>query len=251
MDITRYKIWQWLPQTGDGSNVQYNVAILTKAKRSNTNDFEIANELLCLRLGLALRLPIPLGVILEHDKHLYYASLHVATAGEKLPPATEDDLTAIAANESLSCGIVMFDSWILNEDRWAGNISYIEETEQIFLIDHGRAFYDRAGKTFLESKRDHLCIGNHCLADKITSLWAFDEWHKRMMGIPSSYIKDSVELAVSVGLPDSEADFCVEYLLNRRERLPQIFLRERNTAFPNLDEGLLDPLAGLPIEYQI
>ena len=57
MDTTRYKIWQWLPQTGDGSNVQFNVAVLTKAKRSNVNPYEVANELLCLRLGLAMRLP--------------------------------------------------------------------------------------------------------------------------------------------------------------------------------------------------
>jgi hypothetical protein len=251
MDTTRYKIWQWLPPTGDGSNVQFNVAVLTKAKRSNTNPYEVANELLCLRLGLAMGLPIPLGMILERDHEVYYASLHVAVAGEKLPPATEDDLDAIAANESLACGIVMFDSWILNEDRHVGNISYIDETRSTYLIDHGRAFLDRTGRSYLQSQQDNLAIGDHCLADRITSLWAFDEWHKTMMGIPATFIKQSVSLAATIGLPESDVGFCTQYLLDRRERLPWIFSEHHKTAFPNLNEGLLDPLAGIPVEYQI
>ena len=43
----------------------------------------------------------------------------------------------------------------------------------------------------------------------------------------------------------------MQFLLDRRERLPWIFREHRQTAFPNLDEGLLDPLAGIPVEYQI
>ena len=83
-------------------------------------------------------------------------------AGEKLPPATEEDLDAIASHESLACGIVMFDSWIINEDRHSGNISYIEETGQTFLFDHGKAFMDRPVATIC-SQRDQLGIGEHCL----------------------------------------------------------------------------------------
>jgi hypothetical protein len=251
MDTTRYKIWQWLHPTGDGSNVQYNVAVLTKAKRSNTNPYEVANELLCLRLGLAMGLPVPLGMILEREGQLYYASLHVEVAGETLPPASEDDLDAIAANERLACGIVMFDSWILNEDRHVGNISYIDETRSTYLIDHGRAFMDQTGQSYLQSQKDSLGIGDHCLADRIKSLWAFDEWHETMMGIPATFIKQSVSPAAAVGLPESDVDFCAQFLLDRRERLPWIFRERRKMAFPNLDEGLLDPLAGISVEYQI
>ena len=251
MDTTRYKIWQWLPSTGDGSNVQFNVAVLTKAKRSNTNPYEVANELLCLRLGLAMGLPIPLGIILECEREVYYASLHVAVAGEKLPPATEDDLDSIASNESLACGIVMFDSWIINEDRHVGNISYIDETRTTYLIDHGRAFLDRNGRAYLQAQENQLGIGEHCLADRLRSLWAFEDWHKTLMGIPAVYIRQSVLLAAAVGLPENDVEFCVQFLLDRRERLPTIFREHRKAAFPNLDEGLLDPLAGIPVEYQI
>ena len=64
MNTIRYKIWQWGELTNQGSNVQYNVGIATKAKRSNVNPFALSNELICLRLGLALSLPVPLGVII-------------------------------------------------------------------------------------------------------------------------------------------------------------------------------------------
>ncbi len=252
MHTIRYKIWQWIDDpTGDGSNVQYNVGISTKAKRSNVNPYEISNELLCLRLGLAMKLPVPLGVLLEKDEQLYYASLHVAIEGEKLPPATEEDLDAIASNERLACGIVMFDSWILNEDRFPGNISYIEDANQTFIFDHGRAFLNRTGKTYLEANRDNICIGEHCLANRIKSLWSFDEWHRTMMGIPDIYIRDSVEIAATVGLPKDDIDFCTRYLIDRRNQLREIFIRHRKSTFPNLDEGLLDPLIGIPVEYQI
>lgn len=252
MDTTLYKIWTWGKRTKDGSNVQFNVAVHTKAKRSYTNPYEISNELLCLRLGLALRLPIPSGVLLEKDGDTYYASLNPAIAGEKLPPATEEDLDAIAADERLACGIMMFDSWILNEDRWSANVSYFDDTGQTFLFDHGRAFLDTSGRTFLTHNRDKIGIGcDHCLADRIKSLWCFDEWYERMVSIPESYIRDSVELASAVGLPKSDVEFCTHYLIDRRSRLRNIFLANRDATFPNLDEGLLDPLAGLSADYNI
>jgi hypothetical protein len=251
MNDTRYKIWHWpLHATGDGSNVQFNVAILTKAKRSYVNQFEVPNELLCMRLGLALRLPIPVGVILEKDSQTYYASLHVAIAGEKLPPASEDDLDEIGRNEHLACGIVMFDSWILNEDRIPVNISHLEG--QTFLFDHGRAFLDRTGRRFLEENAGNICIGHdHCLADRIRTLWAFDEWHQRIMDIPVGYIRDSVELASRVGLPPNEVEFCTQYLVERRERMREFFFRQRKQVFPNLKEDLFDPLGSVPANFQI
>jgi hypothetical protein len=252
MHTTRYKIWQWIEDpTGDGSNVQYNVAISTKAKRSNVNPYEISNELLCLRLGLAMNLPVPLGVILEKDGKTYYASLHVAIAGEKLPPATEEDLNAIASDERLTCGIVMFDSWILNEDRCSVNISYFDDTKQTFIFDHGRAFLDKTGRAFLEANKNEICIGEHCLAERIKSLWSFDDWHRTMLSIPEHYIRDSVEMASTLGLPEEDIDFCTQYLIDRRNQLRELFIQHRKKTFPNLDEGLLDPLIGIPVEYQI
>lgn len=254
MDTTRYKIWQWdRKPTGAGRGVQHNcvVGVWTKAKRSNVNEYEIANELLCLRLGLALRLPIPLGALIDYQDKTYYASLHVAASGEELPEATDEDLDAIARNERLACGIVMFDSWVLNEDRHRSNIAYLDETDEVFLIDHGSAFFDKEGRRYLEANRNAICIGDHCLATRLKTLWDFYDWHRRMLDIPVGYIRDTVELASEVGLPKCEIDFSVDYLVDRRGRLPFIFAQNKNRVFPNLDHGLFDPLAELPIEYCI
>ena len=109
MDAIRYKIWDAGKKTAGGTCIQYNVGIATKAKRSTNNPYAIANELLCLRLGVAMSLPVPLGAVIERDGEVYYASLHVAMAPEGLPPATDEDIGAISADERLTCGIVMFD----------------------------------------------------------------------------------------------------------------------------------------------
>src|SRR5580704_8566517 len=132
MNPIRYKIWAWGPKTSAGSTDQYDVGIATKAKRSPTNPYAIANEIIGLRLGLAMNLPVPLGAIIERGGKPYYASLHVAVAPEGLPPATDADLAEIAKDERLVCGIVMFDSWIFNEDRASHNISYFEGDTFIF-----------------------------------------------------------------------------------------------------------------------
>lgn len=81
-----YKVWTWGEPTGQGANLQYNVGVRTKAKRSDNNEYEIANEMLCLRLAEALKLPVPSGGVLEYEGHRYFASLDYSLAGENLPP---------------------------------------------------------------------------------------------------------------------------------------------------------------------
>ena len=165
MHTLPYKIWKWGDSTLGGSNIQFDVGIGSKAKRSNDNPYEIANELLCARLGWAINLPIPSGVVLQWEGDDYFASLHVSVSGEELPPAIDEDLDAIVSNARLACGIIVFDSWILNEDRWRNNISYDDTTEKTTIIDHGRAFYfgENPIRDF-EDRADKLGIGTqHCL----------------------------------------------------------------------------------------
>jgi hypothetical protein len=242
MHATRYKIWKWIGRVKDNRNPQYRVAILTRAKRSETNAYELANELLCTRLGLALNLPIPVGVILERKGELYYASLHVAIDVEGFPDATDEDLDAIAADEDLACGIIAFDSWLLNADRHCGNIYYDDEDRKTFVYDHGNAFYWRTGRQGFEDDRDHIAIDDHCLKGRIKSLWHFDTWHKRILQIPEKFIADSVELASEFGIPKEDVSFCVDYLLSRRTRLRDIFTKEWKSEFPKVNPDLLDPL---------
>lgn len=242
MPFEQYKIWHWGDRTWEGRNEQYNVAICTKAKRSQNNRYELANEVLCLRLAQILRLPIPYGGIIEKDGHRYFASLEFGVAEETLPIPTNSDIDAIVSDARLACGIIAFDAWIVNEDRHKGNLLFDRRTNQVYLIDHGTAFYfgqtPQAAVNDLNAYRDKLVVSRHtnCLAAKITTLRDFGEWHKRIKAVPEHYIRDSINEAVELGLPIEHAQFCGDYLLDRRDRLKSLFHDECITAFPKLDK---------------
>jgi hypothetical protein len=237
-----YTIFDWGQQTNGGRNVQYEIGVRALAKRSATNLYELANEMLCMRLGQALKLPVPPGVIVNYQQRPYYASLHVSANSQNLPPAIGPALNQILNDVWLTCGIICFDSWILNEDRRGANILIRKSTGEVYLIDHGSAFYDKDGRTFLESKRDDICIGpDHCLGTRVQSLFQFDEWHQRIRAIPEFFIRESVEQAVALGLPSCDVDYCANYLLERRDRLKDIFRAKRRDTLPKLDHGLFDP----------
>jgi hypothetical protein len=256
MKHERYKIWHWGNPTREGRNEQFNVAICTKAKRSLSNEYELANEVLCLRLAQILKLPIPYGGIIEKDGHLYFASLEYGIAPETLPKPTKGDVRMIAADAWLTCGIIVFDSWIVNEDRHEANLLYDRSTRMAYLIDHGTAFFfgatpDKAVAE-LESYRDKLVVNsrNHCLAAEATTLSDFNEWHRRVKGIPEYYIRESIDEAVELGLPAEHAAFCVDMLLERREHLKGLFLDGHQRAFPKLDKqgAIVDPPAPFTFE---
>ncbi len=251
MNEIRYKIWRWLGQNlADGaSGDMYDVAIGTKAKHCPDNPFAVANELLALRLGMALGLPIPVGYALEHDGKLYYASLHVAVASETLPKATAADIAAILQNEYLACGIIVFDSWILNEDRWAKNICYDDESGRTVIFDHERSLYT-GQRSAIEKNEDSIGIGNHCLLG-IKSLHWFGDWHRKVMDIPDWYIRESVKFVTTLGLPPAEEKFMGDFLIARRSHLWAIFRDQRHSVFSKLDEGMFDPFSNSFADYRL
>lgn len=255
MKNIRYKIWSWGGRTGEGSNLQFNVAVCTKAKRSLTNPHELANELLCLRLAHALKLPVPSGGVIENDNKLWFASLEFAVAEETLPKVTTEDLKAIANDTWLTCGVIVFDSWIANEDRGRGNLLYDRDSGSMYLIDHGKAMFcgpsaEKAASE-LEVLRDKLVVhhNNHCLARHVTTFRDFPEWHRRIKEIPEYFIRESVEESVEVGLPADRESYCVDYLLERRERLKALFSQGYKTAFPKLNKQTTLFIADSPIPF--
>lgn len=240
MNSIRYKLLRWAGPTFEGSNDQFDVEMAAKAKSSPDNPYEVANEILALRLGIILGLPIPLGAALEDSGKLYYLSFHVAISEEELPVATDADIAAILSNQHLSCGILMFDSWILNQDRFRKNICYDDETKSTFIFDHGRAL-STGQWDVLEKNKDSIGIGKHCLCD-ITSLAGFDEWHRKMLEIPERYIRESVDLAATVGLPKDRVTQVTDFLLDRRVRLRANFRSERRAVFSKIPRLIFDDL---------
>ena len=194
MNEITYRIARFIGETGEGSNRQFDVEVGAKAKYSPDNPYEVANEIVALRLGLALGLPIPIGGASRDQDKLYYISIHPAV--ESLPKATDADIASILENEKLACGIIAFDSWILNQDRWRRNISYLDG--ETFIFDHGRALFAGQRKE-IEKNRSKISIGSHCLKDGLKSLAWFEFWHKRILMLPERFVRDSVELGTTLG----------------------------------------------------
>lgn len=212
---------------------QFNATIGAKAKRARKDTHEVANELIGLQLGRLLGLPIPDGVVVEDENEWLFASLNVSP--EDLPPVTDDGIQQILANNFLATGIIYFDAWIVNGDRSRRNISYLHETKEIVVFDHGNALWLGDGRSLLKS-RDSLGIGQHCLKG-IDSLDRLPEWHKRASDIPEWMIKDAVFSGVGHGLDPNEAEQLLAFLLERRTLLPGIF-NASTASFPRLNNKL-------------
>lgn len=243
MPATRYKIWGIGKPVGTGATGSIYVGGQGIAKVASADlPYVVVNELICAHLAKAILLPIPPGFIIENEGTPYYVSMDFNLSGEGLPPA---DAELIAQKHpELTCGIILFDIWILNDDRHNQNIAYDQATDKVQIFDHSHALLsNKDPRTYLEGKRDQLGIGDHhCLGKELNSLEGMREWVDRISLVPEFYIREVVESVKSVGLSSDQADFCKDFLLERRGKL--LDLVRANTAYfqkvqPSLWDNLL------------
>lgn len=207
---------------------------------SEDQPYAVVNELICNCLARSLLLPIPPGFIIEHDGEPHYVSLNFNLAGEELPPANAEII--VKNHPDISCGIILFDMWIINDDRHHRNIAYDSSTNKVQIFDHSHAFL--RGKDIesrLESKRTELGIDRHCLAPKLNSLGSLPAWIEKIEHISEFYIRGVVESSSSIGLQEKYVDLCTDYLLERRKRLVEL-IRSHKDKFPKVQAELWDVL---------
>jgi len=236
MPATRYKIWQTGGPVGQGASNSFHVGVAGVAKMDQAAlPFVVANELICSLLARAILLPIPPGFIIDHQGVPCYVSLNFNLAGEDLPPV---DAAVISAQQpTLSCGIVLFDVWVVNRDRHSRNIANDKTTGKVHIFDHSHAFF--SGRASLETNRNQLGIGGHCLVPELTTFKGLHDWLNRINGIPEYYVREAIASAVKVGLPDVDRDFCSDFLLERRKRLVDLIKANRN-SFSKIQPPLWD-----------
>ncbi|WP_254508323.1 HipA family kinase [Anatilimnocola floriformis] len=231
-----YNIFRKGPPCNEGSGTIFTVGMRALVKYHETHPYE--------------------GCAVNDEGQRYYASLHVAGSAETLPKATKADISAILCDDKLACGIIVFDSWILNADRHNKNISYDDETQQTFIFDHGAAIYSAdddsptGQRTEMEKNRNRLGIGAHCLKE-IKSLRWFDHWYNKLLRIPDEFIRDTVKTATTVGLPSEDESFVADFLLERRVRLYDFFYKDHKYHFPKVDDGLFSLSRMYSEDYQI
>lgn len=239
MPASHYKIAEWGDPLNDGVSESRYINVNGVAKTNLPLEPHIvANELICARLALAVGLPVPPGFLVMKDGEPWFVSLNFNLAGEPLPPIRPQLL--VARKPELCAGIVLFDAWVLNPDRHARNLAHDTSTDDVQIFDHSRALMptDMAQRQYAEQMVDSPAIGAHCLARELTDASAFKGWHQRIMAIPEHQLTDALQAAVDVGLEPGNVGFFMDYLLERRSRLPNI-VAANPLVFPSLNLGSL------------
>ncbi|MFL5241023.1 MAG: hypothetical protein ACJ8FY_02860 [Gemmataceae bacterium] len=75
-----------------------------------------------------------------------------------------------------------------------------------------------------------------------------EEWIEKIKGVAESYVHAVIADAADVGLPSTDIDFYVGFLLDRRRRLSDI-VKQNQASFPKVHPTLWGYLE--PEDYQI
>ncbi|MFC4856760.1 hypothetical protein [Actinophytocola glycyrrhizae] len=98
--------------------------------------YDLANEYICARLAAIIGLPSPPGDFATRYDSTEKYWVTPLVMRESPPPA---DTEKICAEEpKFTAGTLVFDTWILNDDRHEDNIIY-SSTVGLWLIDHASA----------------------------------------------------------------------------------------------------------------
>lgn len=239
MPATHYKIANWGDPVGEGVSGSQFINVTGVAKtRSVAEPHLVANEYICARLAAAVGLPVPPGFLVKKDGEPWFVSMDFNLAGEELPQILPDIL--LARKPTLCAGIVLFDSWVLNPDRHAKNLAHDTTTDAVVIFDHSRALMptDLPQREYAEAMVDKPAIGAHCLATILRDASTFKYWHERIMAVAEHQISDALNDAADIGLEPDNVDFFRRYLMDRRQRLPNIVANNK-AVFPNLTLGTL------------
>ncbi len=144
-----------------------------------------------------------------------------------LPPA---DVTAIADEQMrLACGVLVFDSWIINNDRHDEQLHYDKIKRALYVFDHHKALYGEEGFVRLMNHANSLGVRFHCLIKEIKSLVFVDEWLDRISQIPRYYIRDAiVDAAYVTGSLIVDINSYTDFLCERRSKIKDLIIANRN-----------------------
>lgn len=231
-----------------GVNQAIDAEIRGVAKTNDLSPYTIANEVIAARLGQCLGLPVPAGVVAEHSGRLFYLSLDVSKEGKALPPIIPTDFAA--AESGLAAAAVVFDIWIANSDRHAGNISYDSafSPSRPAFFDHGHALLGSSEPKGLDrlkaAEGDLGCTGKaplngnrHALLDLVSSSAELRHWIGRIAELPDFAIADACSNARQLGLlaDDRTREELQRWLQQRRSHLAQL-ISDHQDEFPAITQ---------------
>lgn len=209
--------------------------------KTNTDKaaYQVPNEYICGALALAIGLPSPPGTVARlQDGSLAFVCLRFGPKGDKPPPV--DPVKVAQSRPKLSAGVVIFDCWVLNGDRHAGNLAH-EPDAGLSMFDHGHALLGtEAGKAVdsLAARKDQP-QWNGCLLPHLTSAADLLAWAHRLRVLTNEQVEDVVYSTKRLGLISSEEAKAVTETLHFRRQRMDSFLHDRHDQFSGVaDWGL-------------
>ena len=79
----------------------------------------------------------------------------------------------------------------------------------------------------LENLNEEKLVEINCLIPECISRSGFEVWNDKILRIPEFFIEETIREATDLGLPVSDVQFCVDFLLDRRKILLQLVDRHR------------------------
>lgn len=196
--------------------------------------YTVANEYICGMLGLIAGLPVPPGTIAKlDDGSSAFVMLRFGLRGDKPPPASPSAL--IHDRPSLAARIAVFDCWVLNPDRHAGNLAYIPG-EAASVYDHGHALLGteqgKACQRLTALGTDPLWAG--VLVPELRSVTDLLGSADRMRAIDDEIVRDICDAPRRLGcISTEEAKAAADALTTRKKRLTE-FVEGSKALFTNI-----------------
>lgn len=207
----------------------------------------VPNEIIAAEIGRRVRLPVPpCCVVTDGQGKAFFASLSFNLTGNTLPPIIPADF-ATAFGAAIA-DIIVFDIYICNSDRHAGNLTADYTAPARFnVFDHSHAVlggHNPMGGGRLVAAQNALVIdggigGNrHCLIDRVTDDRWFDKTLRRIEGLEDYFINELVSDVAEYGLSAQEVTELTAFLLARRASVRGL-ISANKAAFPGIAQWSL------------
>jgi hypothetical protein len=215
---------------------------------SATERYCVANEMIAAEVGRRLRLPVPpFCVVQDGVGQAFFASLDFNLTGLSLPPVIPP--TFAAQFPQAVADLLVFDIYIGNSDRHAGNLNADYGAGRYNVFDHSHAVFGGThhgitGESRLGAISGALVIdgssgGNkHCLIGTITDDHLMLEMLSRVESLEDYFLTDIVEAAFDYGLSVQEKAALLNFLMTRRHQVRQLILANK-ASFPSIQQWSL------------
>jgi hypothetical protein len=200
--------------------------------------YTVVNEYVASRIAGLLGLPVPPGTIAQlDDGTLSFAMMKFGKKGDKPPPADAHDL--VENRPLMAAGIVLFDAWVLNQDRHAGNLAWYPGSQgSVSIFDHGHALFGAEAEKRVE-RLDSLvndpCLGFGCLIGELAVASHVVAWIAQIEAVRESAIKEICQPLAGLGVCNREESVKLERVLVSRQKTLRTLIQANRDKFTNVE----------------